>query len=561
MQNGSGGLFVGFTGKQIPAERIQRIIDALTTDEQEGGSVPSLSGDIRDDALFNEITNKRYEGRRIALLNILLQWAQGSSDDKAYRTWRLALRAASAAFYAQESRKSYTEEEREEQAKALQTLLNGIVSTLEAELDERTLPAKKRRALTEDVLSQIRRAASEGTELLRGSGPLGIERRKLYKEGERSWLPGSDAGISYRTYKGGISPKPNSFLLGGKDLPTDYGPLFKELVEQLAIETKDLEKPFGDKEVAQLFLNEFHGQDAFGKFSTRVKLLAHKIIAILLFAELSRHSIALVTAAATFFVVANHQKHLSLVDAFETGNEGMRPLFAGKGGPNLMRGEKVSEMTEEEILNRSARATLDLTAYFDKQKLPDEDISGFIKRLTFHFVFNLSENSSHPAASAFGTVVTTPRLVDLLKRIEKNRSQTRNSVATLQAMGFTYHPQPGDQMDCAIRTVYHQLGLTTGFAGFRDYVRGRIPDAPFGQMIDILTQGNDLLAATQAYLQVLTPEQNPPLIIDVWSATGDGGVMQFQNVAQVNGVGEARYLTFYYNGVNHFDSLTGGPAR
>jgi hypothetical protein len=36
--------------------------------------------------------------------------------------------------------------------------------------------------------------------------------------------------------------------------------------------------------------------------------------------------------------------------------------------------------------------------------------------------------------------------------------------------------------------------------------------------------------------------------------------MELQNVAQRAG-GPGHVMTFYFNGVNHFDSLTGGLAR
>jgi hypothetical protein len=570
MKRLKGELLVGSSGRAVSPEMIEEIIKAIQRYEKEK-SVASIGKTLRNHALYKEIVKTKYVGRRIALLKILLQWAMGDGKDEQFSTWEGAVHAASLQLNAQEARKGFSKEEQEARTKELSAILDGLATDIETDINESSLSVEKRQKLTEDVLPEIRRAASEVTDLFTRDLdelpkeddedlPLGVHRRKQHKSGVND-LVGYE--VQYRTYEGTISPKPNAFILGGS-LPGDYGPLFKDLIAAIALETKEQGKPWGDKEIAQLFLSEFDGKNAFGLFSKHIQNLAHKIVAIMLFAELARHSVALISAAATFFVIASHKSAPGLVESFLTGSDNLRPLFAGTGGPNLMRGKEVSELSASEIQKRGARAALDLSIFFEANKSKGEDISTFIKRQTFQYIYNLSKNSSHSTASGFEMMSVVPVLVDLLKRIVKSSNKDNNPIATLVALGFTHHSQPGDENNCAIETIYdqlmHHLGLEkAGYEVFVKYVRERI-NVPFGQMIDIATQGQALLAATQAYLQE-TGHNQPPLVIDVWAATGDGGLMEFQNVAQVGGTGATVYLTFYYNGVNHFDSLIGGPSR
>ncbi|MEM7092503.1 MAG: hypothetical protein AAF567_05840 [Actinomycetota bacterium] len=146
------------------------------------------------------------------------------------------------------------------------------------------------------------------------------------------------------------------------------------------------------------------------------------------------------------------------------------------------------------------------------------------------------------------------------KKSAKKRGDFQTSVERLSTLGFTRHPQPGDANDCAIHTLHHQLttvhGLDVGdFAPFRDHVRTTAAFA-FGSMIDILNNGAALLTAAQSYLHGRGVDAN--LTINVWSGTGDGGLFQFNDVAHSGTIDDATpyALLFYFNGVNHFDSLT-----
>lgn len=130
-------------------------------------------------------------------------------------------------------------------------------------------------------------------------------------------------------------------------------------------------------------------------------------------------------------------------------------------------------------------------------------------------------------------------------------------------LGFTRHPQPVDENDCAIETAYDQLtrvyGVAVGeFATFRNFVRKRAA-LRFGTTIDLIANGQALLLAIQQFFTEKLGAAAPSLVIDCWAAEG-GGLMEFQNVAQVPG-GPGYILTFYYDGVSHFDSLTGTLAR
>lgn len=148
---------------------------------------------------------------------------------------------------------------------------------------------------------------------------------------------------------------------------------------------------------------------------------------------------------------------------------------------------------------------------------------------------------------------------------EVHKSRGAASLDLLRGLNFAHAPMDGSGNDCAIQSAYHQLttvhGLAVGdFVAFRDHVRTNAALA-FGTMIDLLGNGGVFLAAIQGYLNANVPAAaGGGLRIDIWSATGDGGLMQFQDVA-VHAAGPVRTLTIYFNGVNHFDSIAGPLAR
>ena len=148
-------------------------------------------------------------------------------------------------------------------------------------------------------------------------------------------------------------------------------------------------------------------------------------------------------------------------------------------------------------------------------------------------------------------------------RLVKNR-QSDNPIQTLQALGFTHRSMPGDGLNCALYSVQDQLEQLYGivikdFKEFAQYVRERA-GLNFGTMIDVLNNGQAVLDAVVAYLvsKNLVKGGSMRLILDIWSAVGGGELMQFDNVARSSAGGQNHRLTLYYNGANHFDSLTGG---
>ena len=167
--------------------------------------------------------------------------------------------------------------------------------------------------------------------------------------------------------------------------------------------------------MAGLLLRELDGADAFGRFAKKTAQMAHKIIAIIFFAEMSRHSTALMTAASALYAIASRpkgQKKPSLVEAFDTDSpDTMRPLFAGTGGANLMRGEplakinaaidsankskgtSVPRMTKEQYAGRRLRAMLDVNNYFTATANSGEKLSEFIMRRTVQMILNLSPHT------------------------------------------------------------------------------------------------------------------------------------------------------------------------
>lgn len=146
--------------------------------------------------------------------------------------------------------------------------------------------------------------------------------------------------------------------------------------------------------------------------------------------------------------------------------------------------------------------------------------------------------------------------------VKKSAKKPGDPIALLNELGFTRHKMDGTGNDCALNTIYDQLtrqGLDLGnkyffIAYLRLYAR-----LAYGSMVDILNNGARLLETVNKYL-IQKGQGEQHLIIDVWSATHEGGLMNYYNVAKA-GRGTRRIMTFYFNGINHFDSLTGGPPR
>ncbi|HEX9937556.1 MAG TPA: DUF4157 domain-containing protein [Longimicrobium sp.] len=527
-----------------------------------------LKKTTRKHPLYKALQLKAFIRDAAELLEILQEWA-GDDEDRPFRTWLEAVQAAKMHLNAQRSSRNRSADEQSKRNAALTSLLKGNSGSRKRMLEEDLDSSDEERmgGLFEPFRDEASQSTDAFDELLKGKEtidkvPLPVKRRKLHKGGI-SDLPGRK--VRYRSYTGSISPKPNAFVLG--ELEQDYGPLLKSLVAAIALETKDFDEPLDDRDVAALFLQEFEGKDAFADFSPEAQKLAHKVISVMFFAELSRHSIALLTAAAAFSAVATRgddEDGPGLVESFQTGSDAMRPLFAGKGGPSLMRGESTSDVSKDQVRKRRVRAMLDIENLYTRDRRDDEDQLGFVRRRTLQYILNLAGNTDEQ----------TMQLADLSGTVYKYLAQVRppakkgaTPLETLTALGFAHHPMAGDENDCAIYTLYDQLtrrgiGLGT-FQAFRDHLRNWPGVAAFGSMIDILNGGGALLAAVQDYLQNVMHANVPALTIDVWSATGDGGLMDFQGVAsQPSPDGTAEeVLTFYFNGVNHFDSLTGGLSR
>jgi hypothetical protein len=558
-------------GKEVnpDAKIIKEIIDYYA------GNLPFLSKTARNHVLYYTLNLKAYASRAAGLVKLLMEWAADDVEDDSrdFRTWADAMLAANMHLIAGESLKGQSEEERLKRKRNLEKLMGSTSSNEnveyrnESELDsdeeeefEKTYPEFLDEASqSTDIFTDFLKQDEEERQI-----PLAVKRRKLQKSG-KSELPGYK--VKYRTYDGFISPKPNAFVLG--ELDQDYAPLLTKLVSAIGIETLKEEHQMTDRDVARLFLREFEGEDAFGPFAKETQRLAHKVITIIFFAELSRHSIALLSAAASFFAVANRDKdsdNPGLVEIFDTSQkETMRPIFAGTGGPDLMRGaprSKIKEMSEKDVSTRRVRAVLDIQNFFQGTKSKGEDIQTFIKRRTLEFIFNLSKQADEKTVSA---AFMSSVLYRFLKQVKAAKKVGDDPLVTLGHLGFTHHPQPGDENECALNTIYHQLthryGVDLGdIAAFRKHVREHAGFA-FGAMIDILNNGQAMLAAVNDYIVNVLHLPALHLIIDVWAATADGNLMDFEDVAQHGGGGVRRVLTFYYNGVNHFDSLSGGLSR
>ena len=536
---------------------------------------PFLGKTSRNHALYKALMRTGYRGHEAEILRILIEMS-GDGTDRSYGTWLEAVDAANLERQLREAAKDRDPDAQKARKHKLSELTKATGSH-DDDLVEGSLTKKQRSALAEQV-PIFRREASVATDLFdldvkdpRTSGdasspkrksrgdeepdvsvPLGITRRKQHRRLQP--LAGKD--VRYRTYKGSISPLANAFVLG--TLEAEYGPLLRKLVAAIALETKDEKTPLTDAHVAQLFLDEFAGKDAFGIFAPAVQNMAHKVIVIVFFAEFSRGSLALVTAAAAIHAVANRPEgktEPSLVAAFDTESRSMRPLFAGTGGAQLLRGGDKSGIADEE--ERLVRAGMDLTNYFRANQTKGEEVGAFIRRRTLEIASNLLPHTEQAKLA-----VRTPVPLHLLKQVKRPRG---TALETLVALGFTRRPQPGDENDCAIYTIHDQLtrrGVDVGlFAAFSTYVRDHAGLA-FGTMIDILGNGAQLLAAVQTYLTAVRHVAiAPTLVVDAWSATIGGGLLEFQDVATGPAAGPQMVLTFYFDGVNHFDALEGGLAR
>jgi hypothetical protein len=156
-------------------------------------------------------------------------------------------------------------------------------------------------------------------------------------------------------------------------------------------------------------------------------------------------------------------------------------------------------------------------------------------------------------------------LHDFFHRLARSKRGKSALQILTQDLGFGHHAMPGDGLNCALYSILDQLERRFNIRvvdrdGFIQFVRERAQLA-FGTMIDVLNNGGAVLTAVQQYLvQQGLAAADLHLVVDVWSATAEG-VIEFQNVAQGGGAGAARILTLYYNGVSHFDSLSGGLSR
>jgi hypothetical protein len=160
----------------------------------------------------------------------------------------------------------------------------------------------------------------------------------------------------------------------------------------------------------------------------------------------------------------------------------------------------------------------------------------------------------------------TLELQKFIARFIQQNKGGGDPVQILTQLGFQHHSMPGSNLDCALYSIQHQLNANyniniTDFAAFSSYVRTKA-NLPFNSMIDVLNSGKAVLDAVVQYLL-----ENKLIIVGVtlnlkiWSAVlGGGGVMEYNNVATSSGPGAPLRLTLYYNGINHFDSLTGGPG-
>ena len=538
----------------ISPDRLQAVIDAVTEADP-----PNHNKTIRKGAIYQATLAKHLMGRRADLLAVLHAWAGDEVDtaDRQFRTWDEAMLAAVKHLHGSDAVKDLSPEELVERTRlfaAMSTIGVGKRLVRDEEL------ATDERDNLRGSLPQLRRTASFATDLLGPGSSIGIERRKKHKLTGDTEL--ETATVRYRTYSGTIGPKANAFVTG--TLAGDYGPLLAELVTAIRIETAGA---VNERAVAGLFLTEFDGTDAFAGFSAPTQALAHKVITIMYYAEMSRHSVALVSAAAAFYAV--QQGLATMAEAFDTAHDELRALFAGEGGANLLRGLqprlKRSDgssvpMSPEVLKIREERGALDIRNLHANRRLEGESLDDFVRRSTLLYTSNLSRGTDRPSIDLSALVGS---LIPLLHQV-KLATGTNTALTTLTALGVVHHPMDGDDNECALNTIWDQLtrihGLDLGgnIAEFRDFVRARA-GFTFGAMIDILNNGAALLHAVQLYL-ISKGVTAHGMVIDVWSATAQGHLMEFRDVAATPGAARL-VLNFYFDGVNHFDSLSGGILR
>lgn len=164
-----------------------------------------------------------------------------------------------------------------------------------------------------------------------------------------------------------------------------------------------------------------------------------------------------------------------------------------------------------------------------------------------------------------GRVEASGNLFDLLKGVHPSKRAVASPQELVGQLGFMHHPMSGNGNDCAIASIYDQLTRVHGLAvgdsrAFSTHVRTHA-HLEFGTMIDVLNNGAALLGAVQGWLDThVLAARGGGLVLDVWSQTAENSLMEFQRVAAHAGAGD-RILRLYFNGVNHFDSLSGGPPR
>jgi hypothetical protein len=376
-----GGLWIGI--HRIDPDKLDNPLNTLI-EAYKGTSVgkPKLGTALSKHKLAKEL-GKEDPVKARRLLNILLSWANGESKGKlhTFHNWYEAITKARGQFADEEARATRSPEEQARLDAELQNLLTGF-STAGKGINEADLDVKEKEKLLA-LLPQLRRRASDATN--ERTGVLPVSRRKQHKAKITEL---GNYTVSYDSYTGSISPKPNAFVLG--ELDQDYGELLQNLLKGVPRELEG--KTDLDRIVAGLFVEEFEGKDAFSAFSPEAKRLAHKVMTVIFFAELSRHSIAPLTAAASFHAVASRplgQKSPGLVEVFKTGSSKMRPLFAGTGGPALLRGDRPEQMSEMEVKQRSLLAGVDLHNYFQDKKKDGEELPAFIHRKTIDIINGL----------------------------------------------------------------------------------------------------------------------------------------------------------------------------
>lgn len=551
--------------KDVPSETVRDVIASIRQYLRTKSLLFVRKGD-RKHGLFKAIDKKAYEGRKAAILDIIEKWLGDEVEDRDFRNWTEVVNLASVHHATQEAAKQRTPEAQERLKRSFAEMMGNDDRDGE-ELIEDSAPGTEAEQHQANKLPLLRRRASLTTDLF-NTGDfederilLAIRRRKKHKSGTGD-LPGY--AIRYRSYSGTISPKANAFVLGGS-LATDYKPLMKELVDYISTEIGELDgdESVGaiDKYVARLFLREMAGHDAFSAFSPDARERAHKVIAVILFAELSRHSIALVSAAAAFHAVASRKDEADqpgLVESFATGSGEERPLFAGTNGAEIMRSEStaLSDVTARTVITRRARGVVDLLNFLAANRAVKEELGDVLSRKTLEYLFAMAP---HTGEDKLTMSTVAGGLHRFLARVQMGKKDTTDPLVTLAELGFSYRAQDGDENNCAIFSLYDQLTVRHGIpipnrAGFVEHVRARVGGAT-GTMIDLVAQGQALIDAARDYMNTLGLPQ-VDLSLTVWARTGGSTLMEFNDVAS-SGANALRCV-FYFNGVNHFDSLGGG---